>query len=164
MPIERALFALGIHGVGEQNAKLLLENLGSFESLRRVTEEDLQTIHGIGPETAASIAKFFKNPHNLKIVDDLEKAGLFQHKYDIKTRKSTFNGLIFVLTGELSSFSRDEMKSKIESLGGKISGSVSKKTSFVLAGENAGSKLTKARELGIKIINESEILKMMAEE
>ena len=164
MPIERALFALGIYGVGEQNAKLLLENLGSFEALQGATEEDLQAIHGIGPETAASIAKFFKNPHNLKIVDALKKSGLFQHKYDIKIRKNTFNGLIFVLTGELSGLSRDEIKSKIESLGGKISGSVSKKTSFVLAGENAGSKLTKARELGIKIINESEILKMMAEE
>lgn len=164
IPVERALFALGIHGVGEQNAKLLLENLGSFEALRNATEEELQAIRGIGPETAASITEFFKNPHNLKIVDALNKAGLFHQKYEIKTRRNIFNGLTFVLTGELADFSRDEMKSKIESLGGKVSGSVSKKTSFVLAGENAGSKLTKAKELGVKVIDENEILAMMAEE
>lgn len=162
MPVERALFALGIHGVGEQNAKLLLENLGSFAALETATAEDLQTIRGIGPETAASIVEFFKNPRNQKIVAGLKSAGLFRQKYDVKTRGDALLGLTFVLTGELTGFSRDEMKAKIEGQGGKVSGSVSKKTSYVLAGDNAGSKLDKAKELGVKVIGEEEILALMA--
>lgn len=160
--IAKQVFALGIHDVGEETAKLLMENLGSFTALEKANEEALQAIHGIGPETAKSICAFFKNPHHQKIIAQLKKNGLLTQPYAGVVKSNKLLGLTFVLTGELTNFSRDEMKEKIESLGGKVASSVSKKTSYVLAGENAGSKLDKARELGVKIISEDEILEMIS--
>lgn len=160
-PLERAVFALGIHDVGEQTAKVILEELGTFENLEKATEDDLLRIHGIGPETAKSIVSFFASPQNHKVIQKLKAAGLFQQKYATKKKSGKLKNMTFVLTGELEHFTREEMKEKIETLGGKVSGSVSKKTSYVLAGENPGRKLDKAQQLGVPVINEKEILEMM---
>lgn len=156
-PIEKALFALGIHGVGEQTAKLLMERFKTITELQSRSEDDLQTVHGIGPETARAVATFFADKKNSLLVGRLIKSGLFAKPYAQKTAgDAPLAGLIFVLTGELAHHTRDAMSALIESRGGKISGSVSKKTSYVVAGGNAGSKLKKAMALGVKVISEEE--------
>lgn len=160
-PVERAVFALGIHGVGEQTAKILMEHFCEFEKLESATTNDLQRISGIGPETALQIQTFFTNTSNQKLVEGLKSFGFFRQKYAGHRASSKLAGLSFVLTGELAHHSRDEMKKLIEKNGGKVSGSVSKKTSYVVAGENPGSKLDKARELGVKIVDEAGILGMI---
>jgi DNA ligase (NAD+) len=160
-PVEKALFALGILGVGEQTAKILMEHFKTFDALMGASLDDLQRVRGIGPETAASMTDFFSRAVNRKLVQRLKAAGLFSAPYEGPAKSAKFSGLTFVLTGELDRFTRDEMGAKIEELGGKVSGSVSKKTSYVLAGANAGSKLDRAKDLGVKIISEEDVLKMM---
>lgn len=160
-PVEKAVFALGIHGVGEQTAKILMEHFGDFEKFKIATEDDLQKISGIGPETATQIRAFFANASNQKLVERLQSIGLFRNKFAGHSASSKLAGLSFVLTGELVHHSRDEMKKLIEDKGGKVVGSVSKKTSYVVAGENPGSKLEKAKELGVAVLDEAGILGMM---
>lgn len=160
-PVERALFALGIHGVGEQTAKTLMAHFGEFEKFKNANEDDLQKISGIGPETANQIQDFFANSSNQKLVESLQVIGFFRNSFSGHSASSKLAGLSFVLTGELAKHSRDDMKKMIEENGGKVSGSVSKKTSYVVAGENAGGKLDKAQELGVRVLNEDEVLAMM---
>ncbi|OVE81311.1 hypothetical protein BVY03_03765 [bacterium K02(2017)] len=161
-PVDKQLFALGIREVGEQTAKIIMAHFGDFESFLTCSEEDLQSIDGVGPETAKSIKSFINNSVNSKIIKRLQKVGFF--KGVLKKTKATkgFGDLTFVLTGELKQFTRSELKEKLEGLGAKVSGSVSKKTSFVVVGENPGSKFDKAKSLGVAILNEDEIVEKMS--
>jgi DNA ligase (NAD+) len=160
-PAARFLFALGIRHAGTSIAKLLIDEFGSLDIIAEATEEAIDNVPSIGPEIAASVFAYFRQPKNQALLDRLRMAGLPFHGVR-KPKPATsefFSGKTFVLTGTLNVMTRDEAKEKIESLGGKVSGSVSKKTHFVVAGAEAGSKLTKAEELGVKILTEEELLR-----
>lgn len=162
LPFHRVLFGLGIRFVGEGVAKLLADNFSSIEKLQKATQEELESVEGVGPRIAESVVRFFKEKHSAKLVERLAKAGL-QMKAEKKkvSGNSAVAGKTFVLTGGLESMSRDEAKEKIEALGGKSSSSVSSKTDYVIVGSDAGSKLQKAKELGVKTLTEEEFLKMV---
>ena len=158
--LARLLCAFGIRQVGQKAAKVLAGNFSDLDVLMAAGEEELTAIPDIGGITAGFIINWFSNPQSMDLIEKLRKAGVsFESKEE--KRDSRFAGMSFVLTGTLSRFTRDEAGAIIESFGGKTSSSVSKKTSCVLAGENAGSKLTKAESLGIKIINEAEFEEMI---
>lgn len=160
-PFARVLFALGIRYVGSGAAKKLADHFSSIDELMNASEETISSIHEIGPSISKSVIKFFSDNHNLKIVQRLKKHNLnFKSERKI-VKDSPFLGKSFVLTGTLSKFSREEAEEKISNFGGKPSSSVSKKTDYVIAGENAGSKLTKAQQLGIKILNENDFIKLL---
>ncbi|MDP1677076.1 MAG: NAD-dependent DNA ligase LigA [Bacteroidota bacterium] len=162
LPFNRVLFGLGVRFVGEGVAKLLAVNFSSISDLKNASEETLEHIDGIGPRIAESIVRFFKDKHSQKLVERLAKAGI-QLKSEKKkiVGNSQVTGKTFVLTGGMETMSRDEAKEKIESLGGKSASSVSKKTDYVIVGSDAGSKLQKAIELGVKTLNEKEFLDLI---
>jgi DNA ligase (NAD+) len=168
LPLERVIFGLGIRFVGERTAQFLAEHFGSLDELisaATVEDEDaaidkLKEVEEVGPRIAASIREVFLEPKNIKLVERLRAAGL-QMKGVKKLRGTQLAGKTFVLTGTLQNLSRDEAKRRIEDAGGKVSGSVSKKTDYVVAGEEAGSKLDKARELGVAVITESDLNKLL---
>ena len=162
LPFNRVLFGLGIRFAGEGVAKLLADNFSSIDDLKNASQETLEHIDGIGPRIAESIVRFFKDKHSLRLIDRLSKAGL-QLKAEKKkiTGNSRIIGKTFVLTGGLETMSRDEAKEKIESRGGKSSSSVSKKTDYVIVGTDAGSKLQKALDLGVKTLSEKEFLELL---
>ncbi|MBQ1210787.1 MAG: NAD-dependent DNA ligase LigA [Clostridia bacterium] len=156
----RLLFALGIRHIGEKAAKVLAEHYGTMEALMAADAEDLARIDGVGGVLADSVVSFFAEEQNRLTVEKLQEAGV--NMTCLTERKDDrFVGLTFVLTGTLPTMGRSEASALIEQYGGKTSGSVSKKTSIVLAGEDAGSKLTKAQTLGIRIIDEAEFLEML---
>jgi len=159
---ERLLFGLGIRHVGTNIAKLLIRSFGSIDAISEASIEEIDDVEAIGPEIALSVYQYFRNPKVAPILQRLRKAGLTfsgkKVKHEIIDSKF-FSGKTFVLTGTLSSMTRDEAKEKIEARGGKATGSVSKKTDYVLAGVEAGSKLEKAQELGVRILTEEEFLK-----
>lgn len=158
--LARLLCGIGIRQVGQKAAKVLAANFGTLDSLIAADEAALTAIPDIGAITASFIIEWFSNPQSMHLIGRLRDAGVsFKSKEEKKDNR--FAGMTFVLTGTLESFTRDEAGAIIESYGGKSSGSVSKKTSFVLAGENAGSKLTKAESLGVKIITEQDFLAMI---
>jgi len=159
--LARFLFALGIREVGETTAKQLANYLGDLPSLYTATEESLQAIPDIGPVVAAHIVSFFSEKHHHQIINKLLAAGIHWPKIEKKSHELPFIGKTFVLTGTLHQMSRDQAKEKLESLGAKVAGSVSTKTSFVVVGEEAGSKLKKAQELGIVILSEDAFLKLL---
>ena len=159
--LARFIYALGIRHVGEETAIALAENFGSLKKIQEASLETLQQTEDIGPRVATSIIDWFKDKHNQKLLEDFETNGVKIINPEKKV-PGKFKGLTFVLTGEMESFSRDEAKAKIRELGGDVSGSVSKKTSYVVAGENPGSKYSKAKELGVKIISEAEFKKLIA--
>ena len=155
----RVLFGLGIRMVGSGAAKSLANHFGSMDALINASAEELAAVEDIGEKTADSIRVYFDNPKNAELVHELESLGVDMTAE--KTEKSDLlAGKTFVVTGTLSHFSRNEIKERIEALGGKVSGSVSKKTDYLLAGENAGSKYDKALQLNIKIISEEDFLNM----
>jgi len=159
-PLERVILGLGIRFVGERTAQFLAEHFGSLDAIMQADEAELVEVNEVGPRIAASIKEFFGEAHNRELVERLRKAGLvFTAKK--KERGTQLAGKTFVITGTLPNLSRDEAKQLIEGAGGKVSGSVSKKTDHVLAGEEAGSKLDKARELKISVISESELQAML---
>ena len=160
LPLERVIYGLGIRMVGERTAQFLAEHFGSMEDLANATVEELQDVNEVGPRIAESIAEFFSNPANKKLVDRLGKAGL-AFKGKKKERGTKLAGKTFVLTGTLAKYTRDEAKKMIEDAGGKVTGSVSKKTDYVVAGADAGSKLGKAKELGVAVIDEKEMQKLV---
>ncbi len=162
-PFEKVLYALGIRYVGDGTAKILAKHFGNLDALMNASEEELEQAPNIGPSIAKSVKRFFTNEKNLRIIERLRKYGL---KFEIEKAEENpniFEGKSFVLTGTLPSMTRDEAKALIEKYGGKAVSSVSKKTDYVLAGEKAGSKLEKAKKLGVKIITEDEFLEMIGE-
>ncbi len=156
----RLIYALGIRQVGEKAAKILASHFGSFEALQRASEEELTAIDDIGGITAAYIRQWMESPQSIDLVQRLKKAGV-NMECTAETVDQRFAGMTFVLTGSLEKFTREEAGEMIEQRGGKASSSVSKKTSYVVAGENAGSKLTKARDLNIPVLTEEEFLEML---
>jgi DNA ligase (NAD+) len=160
-PLPRVLNALGIRFVGERTAVFLAEAFGSLDRIAQADVEKLQAAEEVGPKVAESVFQFFREPRNQELVKRLREAGL-QFTYESSRPKAgPFQGRTFVLTGTLPNLTREEAKALIETAGGKVSGSVSKKTSFVVAGEDAGSKLAKAEELGIAVIGEEGLLKLL---
>ncbi|HTX36737.1 MAG TPA: NAD-dependent DNA ligase LigA [Bryobacteraceae bacterium] len=160
-PLPRVLNALGIRFVGERTAVFLAEAFGSLDRIAEADGEELQVAEEVGPKVAESVFLFFREPRNQELVKRLRAAGL-QFIYEGKRPKAgPFQGRTFVLTGTLPNLSREEATRLIETAGGKVSGSVSKKTSYVVAGKDAGSKLAKAEQLGVAVIGEEELLKMI---
>ncbi|MBM3812218.1 MAG: NAD-dependent DNA ligase LigA [Acidimicrobiia bacterium] len=156
-PMPRVLNGLGIPFVGERTAQLLAEHFGSLHAIAEAAEEALQEAEEVGPKVSQSIQGFFRAPHNLQLVERLREAGL-QFTHEIKRKQAgPLAGLTFVITGTLPGMSRDEAKELIEATGGKATNSVSKKTSYLVAGEEAGSKLEKAQALGIPVIDEAKL-------
>lgn len=163
-PFEKVLFALGIRYVGAGVAQKLAEHFGSIDALINVSEEEISSVYEIGPSISRSVKQFFSDKHNLELIEKLKKAGLnFSSEQKKPVKDNFFKDKTFVLTGTLSSFSRDEASARIKKLGGKIASAVSKNTDYVIAGEKAGSKLDKAKSLGVKILNEEEFLKLLEE-
>ena len=154
-PYQRVLFALGIRYVGAGVAQKLAESFPSVDDLMSASEDDIEKVYEIGSSISKSVVKFFSVAGNIKLVEDLKKAGL-----NFKTKSTKKSGLLegksFVLTGTLSKYTREEASDKIINLGGRVSSSVSKKTDYVIAGESTGSKLTKANQLGVKILTEDQ--------
>jgi len=165
-PFDKVLFALGIRYVGSGAAKKLAAHFKSLDSLIEATEEEIEEVYEIGESISESVKKFFSDSHNKKIIEELKKARL---KFSFTKAKTAivdnnfFKGKTFVLTGTLNSFTREEAEEKINNFGGIVTSSVSKKTDYVLAGEKAGSKLDKAKSLGINIIDEIEFQKKITE-
>jgi DNA ligase (NAD+) len=156
LPLERVIYGLGIRFVGERTAEFLAEHFGSLDAIMKAGEEELQEVNEVGPRIAKSIVEFFQEPRNRELVEQLRKAGL-TFTGNKKERGTKLAGKTFVLTGTLSRYSRDEAKKMIEDAGGRVSGSVSKKTDYVVAGADAGSKLDKAKELGVEVVGENEM-------
>jgi DNA ligase (NAD+) len=153
LPLERVIYGLGIRFVGERTAQFLAEHFGDIGALEKAGEEELQEVEEVGPRIAKSIVEFFAEPRNRELVEELRAAGLTL-KGKKKERGTKLAGKTFVLTGTLLNYTRDEAKKLIEDAGGKVAGSVSKKTDYVVAGTDAGSKLDKAKELGVAVIDE----------
>jgi DNA ligase (NAD+) len=159
-PLQRVLLGLGIRHVGERTAQALAQEFGSMEALMAASEEELTRVNDIGPKVAATVREFFSNDRNLALVEKLRGFGL-TFTAERKVRGTALEGMTFVLTGTLPTLTRDEAKERIEAAGGKVSGSVSKKTSYVVAGEEAGSKLEKAQQLGVAVLDEAALLAML---
>lgn len=156
----RFLFALGIRHVGEQTGRLIASEYGTFENVRNAELESLEKVEGVGPIVAQSVWSFLNEKENLKTIYRMIEHGInpiHQRGED----KGNLVGQTFVITGTLEQMKRHEMKEKIENAGGKISSSVGNKTDYLVAGENAGSKLTKAKNLGVRILSENEIIAMI---
>ena len=161
-PLPRVLNGLGIPFIGERTAVLLAEHFGDLDAIMTADINALQTAEEVGPKVAHSLRTFFDEPRNLELIQRLRAAGL-QFHYGKRKRIGALVGKTFVLTGTLPELSREEAKERIEAAGGKVSGSVSRKTSYVVAGEEAGSKLAKAVELGVAIIDEAKLRELIGE-
>ncbi|MEJ2582836.1 MAG: helix-hairpin-helix domain-containing protein, partial [Acidobacteriota bacterium] len=160
-PLHRLIFAFGIPHVGERAAKLLAQRFGSVEALSAAAPELLEQVDGIGPVIATAVTEWFADDSRRELVNRLRERGIDPHEVvDDGAGNVPLEGQTFVLTGSLSR-PRRELKEELERLGAKVAGSVSGKTSFVVAGDNAGSKLTRAHELGVAVIDESELEKML---
>jgi DNA ligase (NAD+) len=159
----RFLFALGIRHVGETTAKDLARHFGAMDRVMDATLEQLLEVKDVGPVVAQSVRNFFDQPHHREVVEQLRAAGIRWQEDDGSMDKTPkpLSGLTFVLTGTLPTLSRDAAKDMIEAAGGKVSGSVSKKTHHVVAGVDAGSKLDKARELGLSVLDENQLLALL---
>ena len=162
-PLSKVLFALGIRHIGEKSSEIIAEKFSNIDNLFSASIEDFLQTDEIGEVLAQSLKNFFANPQVIKMIEALRAAGVNMQEGEIVKKSSKLEGLTFVLTGELRAMTRQEAGEIIKSLGGKTSSSVSKKTDFVLAGKDAGSKLDKALELGVKTINEDEFQAMIKE-
>ena len=159
--LERFIYGLGIRDVGERMAKVLAESFGDIKHLMIASEEGLRDIRDIGPETAKSIVEFFREKHNRTVLEKLEKAGVKPEGPKAGAAKGKLAGRTFLFTGALESLSRDEAKNMVETEGGSAATGISKKVDYVVAGKEPGTKFTKAKELGVKIIGEEEFRKML---
>lgn len=157
----RLLFALGIRQVGETTARDLALHFGSIEALLQADKDALLTVNDVGPVVAASILQFFSEPHNREVLEALMRAGVRPSVDTAPSGRLVLSGKTVVLTGTLPTLTRDEATRLVLAAGGKVSGSVSKKTSYVVAGEEAGSKLLKAQELGVRVLSEAELLELL---
>ncbi|MEN6310939.1 MAG: NAD-dependent DNA ligase LigA [Acidobacteriota bacterium] len=160
--LARLVFALGIRHVGERLAQTLAGRFRTLDDLARATEEELTAVEDVGPKVAESIRFFFAQRENRELVRRLQEAGLNMKAREEDGAPKPLAGQVFVLTGTLSAFPREEAQEKLEALGAEVGSSVTKKTTCVVAGESPGSKLAKARELGVKVIGEQELLKILA--
>jgi DNA ligase (NAD+) len=160
-PLWRLLFGLGILHVGVSASRALAEHFPNLEAIRESSVDELQRIPDVGEVVGQSIHEFFREPHNLAVIEKLRKAGLkFEAEPKVQGAAPGFKNTTWVITGTLTE-SRDEIAELIRARGGKVSGSVSKKTSYLLAGDDAGSKLDKAKKLGVRILSEPEFRKML---
>jgi DNA ligase (NAD+) len=159
-PLNRVLYGLGIRFVGERTAQLLAEEFGSMDALMAASQEELERVNEVGPRVSQAIREFFDEEKNRQLIEHLREAGL-TFTAEKRKKSSQLEGLTFVLTGTLPNLSREDAKAKIETAGGRVSGSVSKKTSYVVAGEDAGSKLDKAQELKVPVIDEAKLLELL---
>jgi DNA ligase (NAD+) len=154
--LDRFIFALGIRHVGESTARDLARHFGALDPLMAATEAELLEVPDVGPVVASSVARFFAEPHNREVIAQLRSAGVEWHEGPPqRVPAGRLAGKTIVLTGTLPNWSRDEAKARIEAAGGKVAGSVSGKTDYVVAGAEAGSKLDKARALGVAVIDEA---------
>jgi len=160
-PLPRVIAGLGIPFVGERTAQILADTFGSLDRIAEASEEELQQAEEVGPKVARSIWQFFREPRNRELVERLRRAGLKFEQAQPARGEGKLTGLTFVLTGTLPTLTREQAKVRIGAAGGKVASSVSKKTSYVVAGEAAGSKLEQAKKLGIPVINEAELLRMI---
>jgi len=162
--LARFLYALGIPQVGEATAEALAEHFGTLDALMGADRETLEQVPNIGPAMAEDIAEFFHEQHNCDVIAALRRAGVRWPAAKRRPKEGLpLAGKSFVLTGTLSSLSRDDAKRKLQARGATVSGSVSKKTDFVIVGEEPGSKYDRARELGVKTLNEKEFMKLLGE-
>jgi DNA ligase (NAD+) len=160
--LARFIYALGIRNVGEATAKDLARHFGKLENLMKADKESLQQVPDVGPVVAQSIIAFFSEPHNIEVVKALRAHGVQWVEHEAQAvRESPLSSETFVLTGTLATMTREEAKEKLEALGAKVSGSVSKKTDYVVAGAEAGSKLEKAHQLGVAVLDEQQFLKLL---
>ena len=161
--LNRFIYALGIRNVGETTAKDLARHFGSLDALLAANIDQLQTVPDVGPVVAASLAKFFAQPHNREVIEQLRAADVHWPENHVVTNSLPLAGKTFVLTGTLPTMSRIDAKEKIEALGGKVAGSVSARTQYVVAGADAGSKLDKATALGVTIIDQNQLQQLLTE-
>lgn len=161
--LARFLYSLGIREVGEATAKQLANYFGDLPPLFLTTEEELQTISDVGPVVSKHIVSFFEEPHNRLVIEKLQQAGIHWQKIEKSAKPQPLLGKTFVLTGTLQSLTRDQAKEKLEQLGAKVASSVSSKTHYVVAGMDAGSKLAKAKELGVEVLDEEALLAFLHE-
>jgi DNA ligase (NAD+) len=160
--LARFLFGLGIRHVGEATAKELARHFGKLDAIMDATEEQLLSVADVGPIVAKSLRTFFDQPHNREVVEQLRACGVsWPEGEPAPVTAQPLSGKTLVLTGALPSLSREDAKAMIEAAGGKVAGSVSKKTSFVVAGAEAGSKLDKANELGVPVLNEATLMELL---
>lgn len=159
--LEKFIYALGIRNVGETVANLIAQEVASIDGLLKATEDQLNAIEGIGPIIAESVVKFMQEEHNRALIERLQKYVEPQEVKKLAAGEGKFAGMTFVFTGALTKFTREDAEQKVRDRGGKASGSVSKKTSYVVAGEKAGSKLKKANDLGVKVITEDDFEAML---
>ena len=159
--LDRFLYALGIREVGDATARILASEFGSLEALMQATPEQLEAVHDIGPIVAQHIVHFFRQPHNREVIARLQAAGIQWPDVE-RVSHQPLQGKTYVLTGTLSGLTREEAKQKLQALGAKVSGSVSKKTTAVIAGEKAGSKLARAEALGVAVLSEEELMKLLS--
>jgi DNA ligase (NAD+) len=159
--LPRFIYALGIRHVGESTAKTLARHFGTLDALMAANEEEVLAVEDVGPVVAQSILRFLHDPLNRELIEQLRAAGVHWDESAVERQSQHLNGKTFVLTGTLPNLKREEAQALIEAAGGKVSGSVSKKTSYVVAGEEAGSKLAKAEELGIPVLDEEGLLQLL---
>lgn len=159
-PLSRMLTAFTIKNVGKETAGVLANEFGTLENLMNASEEDLSKVEGVGEVIAKDIHEFFRKPENIQMIEELKSLGV-EPSPPVQNISDEFKGKTFVLTGTLQNMTRDEASEKIKQMGGKTSSSVSKNTSYVVAGENAGSKLDKAQKLGVIILTEDDFLNMI---
>ncbi len=164
-PLDKFVIGLGIRNVGSHIAKVLAQQYGSLEHIQKATKEELQAIHEIGPEIASSVENFFQEERNLKVIERMQELGVQVQEIDRVSLETVqpLSGKIFVLTGTLEAMPRAEAKQAIESLGGRVTSSVSKQTDYVVAGSDPGSKLDKAQKLGVTVLDESAFQEMLSE-
>jgi DNA ligase (NAD+) len=160
-PLPRVIFALGIPNIGDETAELLAEHYNSLDELARTTPEKLQEIPSIGPKIAESVVAFFRQKRNQKIIEKLRKAGVKLEAEKAERKDLPLSGLEFVITGRLEAFPRPEAEAKIKALGGKAGSDVTRKTNYLVVGEDPGSKLARAQALGTKTLTEAEFLKLL---
>ena len=159
--LARFLYALGIREVGEATAQALAQHFGELDAIAAADEKTLQVVPDIGPVVAQQVAAFFREHHNREVIKKLQTAGVHWPKVERRAASLPLAGKTFVLTGTLAGMTRDEAKQGLQSLGAKVAGSVSAKTDYVVAGEEPGSKLDKARALNVAVLDEEEFLRLL---
>jgi DNA ligase (NAD+) len=160
-PLTNLLFGLGIRHVGYETAELLANHFGSIDAMKDAMLEELEAVPTIGPKTAASVYEYFHDAENLALIEKLREAGVRLQGERTAAREGPLQGLAFVVTGSLERWTRNEVEAMIKRLGGSVGSSVTKKTSYVVAGENPGSKLDRAREYGITVLDEAAFARLL---